>query len=274
MASSKARWDGSLRNAPRTRFLVAVEPAPSLFRDLVLGLKEGWFRDEGEASRNPEAWVSECARAGFDHADARLVGIAGESAVLLIAEAPAKAERLRPAAEIVVLRDGADADGFADALAKAFAVLGAACRLVNTNEGALLKTEPSTIFVLLVGQATGDAVARLSASCLAIKEAALTLGSAKCQVFLPVLATDRPIADATLSFVRTLANELQSIDFTRVEIPAHSPDVATRFAALVLSGTEETDLAIEGADVKVLRYSSLDAVLAASAELQRAGEPA
>jgi acyl transferase domain-containing protein/NADPH:quinone reductase-like Zn-dependent oxidoreductase/acyl carrier protein len=246
--------------------LLAVEPARSLFRDLVFGLKDGWFRDEGEALRTPEAWVSECARAGFDRADARLVGIAGESAVVLIAEAPAKAEGFRSAGEVVVLRDGADPDGFADALADALVALGAACRIVNTNEEALLKTETPRIFVLLVGQATGDAVARLSARCLAIKETALKLGSGKCQVFVPVLATDRPIAEATLGFVRTLANELQLIDFTRIEISAHSPDVARRLAALVLSGAQETDLAIEGSDVKVLRFSSPDAVPAASAE--------
>ena len=59
--------------------------------------------------------------------------------------------------------------------------------------------------------------------------------------------------------MRALANELQSIAFTRVEIPACSPDVARLLAAFVVSGTEETDLAVVGGDVKVLRYSSPEA---------------
>ena len=245
--------------------LVAVEPAPSLFRDLVLGLKEGWFRDDGEALRNPEAWASECARARFKRADTRFISIGGESAVLLIAEAPMKVEKRRSAAEIVVLRDSMAADGFAEALTEAFIARGAACRVVNANDATLLKGE-ATIYVLLVGQAKGDAVARLSARCLAIKETALSLGSGKCRVFVPVSAADRAIADATHGFVRTLANELQSIEFTRVELPAHSPDIARRLADLVLSGTKETDLAIDGAEVKVLRYSAPDVDLPASAE--------
>ena len=250
--------------------LLAVEPAASMFRDLVFGLKAGSRGDESEALRTPETWAAECARAGFERADVRLVGVGGESAVLLVAEAPAKTESLRSAAEIVVVRDGADADGFAAALADAFVALGAACRLANTNDRASLKSATPIVFVLVVAEGTGDAVARLSARCLAIKEMALSLGPGKAQVFVPVLATDRPMADATVAFVRTLANEMQSIDFARVEIGAHSPRVARQLAGLILSGPEETDLAIEGAEVKALRYSSPDAVVAAPTE-SRAG---
>ncbi len=245
--------------------LVAIEPAPSLFRDLVFGLSETSTRDGGKALRTPEAWISECARAGFASADARLADMGGEPAVLLVVEAPAKAERLPRAAEIVVLRGDGVADGFADALVGAFAALGAACRLVNTNREALPKIATSTTVVLLLGEGAGDAVARLSARCLAIRETALNLAPEASQVFVTVLATDRPLADATAGFVRTLANELQSIAFTRVECSAHSPEVARRLAALALSGTQETDLAIESDGVKVLRYSSPDAGHAASA---------
>jgi acyl transferase domain-containing protein/NADPH:quinone reductase-like Zn-dependent oxidoreductase/acyl carrier protein len=246
--------------------LVAVEPAPSLFRDLVFGLSEASTHNGGEASRTPEAWISECARAGFASADARLADIGGEPAVLLVGEAPTKAEGLPPAAEVVVLRDDGVANGFADALVSAFAALGAACRLVNTDEEALPKIETSTTFVLLVGERTGDAVARLSARCLRIKETVLYLASQSSQVFVSVLATDRPLAEATAGFVRTLANELQSIAFTRVECSVDSPEVARRLAALALSGTQETDLAIERDGVKVLRYSPPAARLAAPAE--------
>ena len=159
--------------------LVAVELAPSLFRDLVFGLNEGWFRDSGEAWRTPGAWISECARAGFHHAGASLVGIDGDCAVLVTAQAPTKAERLRYATEIVILRHSADDGGFADALVDSFVALGVACRVVNTSDGAVVKTDASSIFVLLLEETSGDALTRLAARCLAIKEAALNLGAGR-----------------------------------------------------------------------------------------------
>ena len=72
--------------------MVAVEPTPSLFRDLVLGLVEDGSGSGREANVEAARWASECARSGLINVDARLIGTGADCAVLLTAEAPVKPE--------------------------------------------------------------------------------------------------------------------------------------------------------------------------------------
>ena len=232
--------------------IVGVEPAPSLFHDLVLSLKDDEFGGQGELRRSAQDWTSECERAGLQHVAARLVNTGADRAVLLIAETPAKVESVQEPEELVLVCDGADLDLCATALLLALKAHGAACRIVDART--LSGTDRAKTLVWLVGQHKGDAVARVAAHCLAMRDMAQCIGHTKAKVFVAIPAADRPVAEAIFSFARTLGNEIQTIDFRRVEIGELTPKSAERLATLILSDGAETDLAIDGVSVRALRY--------------------
>ncbi|WP_422315661.1 SDR family NAD(P)-dependent oxidoreductase [Roseiarcus sp.] len=135
---------------------------------------------------------------------------------------------------------------------------GAGCRLTESIE---IDASPAGAPALLVwppGATSGDGVSRVAAQVLALKTLAMGLGSRKARVFVPIDASDRPVAGAVSSFLRTLGNEVPTLSIHRVEIPARTSEVADRLAAVILSGTEETDIAIRNGRVEVLRYASPD----------------
>src|SRR5271166_7095152 len=104
--------------------IIAVEPTASLFRDLTLGLA-GDKGEDLEMRLDAKGWALECARAGLAQIDARIIDTAADQAVLLTAEAPQAAEPTSGNSRIVLLRNGADCDGFATTLLDAIEERGA-----------------------------------------------------------------------------------------------------------------------------------------------------
>jgi phthiocerol/phenolphthiocerol synthesis type-I polyketide synthase C len=236
--------------------IIGVEPAPSLFHNLVLGLKNDEVGGQRELRRSAQGWASECDRAGLQHVEARCVKTGADHAVLLIAETPAKEASVSDPGEVVLVRDGADPEGCATALLLALKARGAACRIGDAKT--LSGSVKAKTLVWLVGQHEGDAVARLAAHCLAMRDMAQGIGHAKAKVFVAIPAADLPVAEAIFSFARTLGNEIQTIDVRRVEIGEMTPKSAERLATLILSDGAETDLAIDGVSVRALRYQTPD----------------
>jgi phthiocerol/phenolphthiocerol synthesis type-I polyketide synthase C len=234
--------------------IVAVELAPSLFQDLVFGLDDDWFGDEGARLRSAEEWSALFARSGLGAAEAKLVATEADPAILIAAQAPAKAAKPGFSGEVVILREPREVDPFADALQEALSAGGAVCRFVRTKEIAKLKTEKTAKLLWLASEAKGDGVARVAAHCLALKELALRPNAGKLQILATVRGVDGPAAEAVFSFVRTLANEAPTIDFRRIGIAGESAEIAKRLAAFVLSNADETDIAIYDDGVKALRY--------------------
>jgi NADPH:quinone reductase-like Zn-dependent oxidoreductase/acyl carrier protein len=142
---------------------------------------------------------------------------------------------------------------FVTALLEAIRAQGQSCRLIEVTA---LSGERPGAFAWIAGPIEGDGTAQVAAHCLALRDIAIGLGHAKAKLFVIVPAADRPVAEALLSFVRTLANEFPSIDFHRIEIANSTPTVAQRLAAVIVSNSAETDVAIKGGDVRVLRYAS------------------
>jgi phthiocerol/phenolphthiocerol synthesis type-I polyketide synthase C len=245
--------------------MVAVEPTPSRFCDLVLSLTE----DQGgrQVRLGAERWASECTRSGLLDVDARLIDTGADSAILLTAEAPAKPEAAGGSETIALLRDGADAGGFAEALGDAFRRRGAACRLFEAK--VLANADCARTFIWFAGESEGDSTARVAARCLALRDFAVGLGRAKATVFVAVPATDRPIAEAVFAFTRTLAHETPTIDIRRIQIANSSRTTAERLASVVLSNSAETDIAVDDRGVRVLRYTTPDD---ASANLEIVGK--
>ncbi len=235
--------------------IMAVEPAPSLFRDFTLGLTEGDDRDQRELRLTAAGWASECSHVGLVQIDARLIDTGADHAVALIAKSTDRAEWSVSAARIALLGSRVDSDSSATALFDAIKARGASCRFV---EPAALSTQRAGSYVWIAGALAGDGTVRVASHCLALRDIALGLGHAKAKLFVVVPASDRPVAEAILSFVRTLANEFPTVDFRRVQISDTAPASAKSLATVVLSNGDETDVAIDGESVRVLRYAAPD----------------
>jgi hypothetical protein len=74
--------------------LAAIEPLPSQFRDLTLGMNEGWFDTELSAEfpvsplNSEEGWTSALQASGFAEVTATPIDLGREAAILLVAEPP------------------------------------------------------------------------------------------------------------------------------------------------------------------------------------------
>ena len=165
---------------------------------------------------------------------------------------------ISPAVEVLIVHDGSGLDDFAVALKQALTQRGAACRLAEGVDTATSPGSASPILVWLRRGGDGDGVRRVAAQCLALKTLAIGLGSVKTRVFVPIDATDLPVAGAVASFLRTVANEMPSYSFHRVAIPGWTPEIVERLAEVILSETDETDIAIRDERVEVLRFASPD----------------
>ena len=235
--------------------IMAVEPIPSLFRDLTVGLTESDDGDQRELRLSASGWASECLRAGLVQIEARLLDTGADHAVALSAKSTDRSGRPGSSAGVALLCNSANSDGSLLALFDAIKALGASCRFVDP---AALSTQWMGPYVWVAGFPEGDGAVRVASHCLALRDIAGCLGHAKAKLFVVVPASDRPVAEAILSFVRTLANEFPTIDFRRVEISDTTPAVADRLAAVVLSDALETDIAIDRESVRVLRYAMPD----------------
>jgi acyl transferase domain-containing protein/NADPH:quinone reductase-like Zn-dependent oxidoreductase/acyl carrier protein len=243
------------RKCAADALITAVEPIPSLFRDLTVGLTECDDGDQRELRLSGAAWASECSRAGLVQIDARLIDTGADHAVALSAKSTGGSEQPGSSAAIALLCNSADPGSPVTALFDAIKARGASCRFVDP---AALSTQRAGSYVWIAGVPEGDGAARVASHCLALRDIAGCFGHVKAKLFVVVPALDRPVAEAILSFVRTLVNEFPTIDFRRIEFADTTPAVAERLAAVVLSDTSETDVAIDGESVRVLRYATPD----------------
>ncbi len=247
---------GSLvRKCAVDALIIAVEPVPSFFRELTLGLAEGDDGDQRELRLTAAAWASECSRAGLVQIDARLVDTGADQAVALSARSKDQPDRSVSPGAVSLICAGGRPENIVAALFDAISGLGAHCRFV---EPAALASLRSGACVWIAGVADGEAVARVASHCLALRDIASSLGHAKVKLFVVVPASDRAVSEAILSFVRTVANEFPTLDIRRIEFSDATPAAMERLAAVVLSNTAETDIAIDGESVRVLRYATPD----------------
>ena len=247
-------WARLARKCAEGARVVAVEPMPSLFRDLTIGLAERSNGAPRERTLGAEAWQRECGGFGFQEVDARLVDTGADHAVFLAASAPERAPASQPAERgaIFLLRDGADGEGFADKVRSAVEARGWSCR--SAEDATQRKAGHPQTIVWLACAHEGDAATRVALPCLRLRDIVQN-AQAKAKVFVVAPAGNRPVAQALFSFVRTLANEFPALDFRRIEVAATATG-ALRLAAIVVSETAETDFLIDDEGVQVLRYGT------------------
>jgi NADPH:quinone reductase-like Zn-dependent oxidoreductase/NAD(P)-dependent dehydrogenase (short-subunit alcohol dehydrogenase family) len=155
---------------------------------------------------------------------------------------------------LIVRAEAAD-ERFASSLKYAVTARGAVCHEVKVSEISSAPIHKWTRIVFLPGQVVGDAVARVSAHCLALRDLSQALGLHKLKLYCPVDGRDRPAAEAVLSFLRTVANECPTLEIHRVEISEYSSRAADELAQVLLANSSETDVVLRPDGVDVARYA-------------------
>ncbi len=261
--------------------LLAVEPLPSVFRNLVFGFDPDRLHAEApartvEGFRRGDEWPQALARAEFVNVRAHLIAPDVGPASLLVAEADAGAQRSAAGAAerqgqfTLVLDQGAgpaDLGALLDARLRRRGVPAALTQTLDFADPA-----PTTlVHVVPTGPATKPAMERLAACCLGMKASAERYGSARATlwfVFSAALASERglvdPVAAGAWAFSRTLANEFPHLDVRRIDIGQNAAEgdaVADRLCDIILSGTAETELQLDGGLLRAVRVDSLKHVL-------------
>jgi acyl transferase domain-containing protein/NADPH:quinone reductase-like Zn-dependent oxidoreductase/short-subunit dehydrogenase/acyl carrier protein len=275
--------------------LLAVEPQPSLFKDLVFGLDPHWFLTGTsdypvESLHSPDQWTFALEQAGFDNAEARLIRCGSELASLIIGESRARSEsglepvqpkKPRTALLVAPSEDTPLAVKLGGSNLSPDLVTST---LVNLSDFPTLAPD----VVVLIPTREDDhqsPVGALTRRCLEIKACAEKLGGAPATLWLIFSGAlggksshVRPVETGAWAFSRTLANEFQKLDVRRIDVAPHlAPDVAAeQIRKVILSGTTETEIRVDGSAIRVVRVAPLKrtldhgtAPLAPAARLQR-----
>jgi phthiocerol/phenolphthiocerol synthesis type-I polyketide synthase C len=292
------RWDLSrLREAlVANGLLLAVEPSPSVLRDLAFGLDPGWFARSASDTpegrlQGPEAWKLALQRVGFERVDGHLALCGGHRASLIVAAAVGEAsEHGNFAGRQASPRDRAAAL----ILAAPAATIGTTLANLLRERGIFARTCPDPDVpaflarVVHIGAPAADAsepMHQLIDRCMAIKACADRFEGAAGTlwlVFFGALANGasdiRPVETGAWAYSRTLANEFPHLDVRRVDVAPYVAEeqAAARLRDIIVSGTRETELQIDDLATRVVRVEGLTGVIdrlpqkrAEAARLQR-----
>jgi len=259
--------------------LVAIEETPTLFRDIAFGLDPDWFAASAPdypvgQLRGTDQWRLALERAGFANVQAELVACGSGLASLLIAEQAASPHRIalahaseaKPPNTVVIL------DASNGPVSEIGAQLNELLRQrgVTTTLGRQLDFSdpvPDTLIrIQTMDRAHNDNVVELTARCLEIKACAERFGSARGTlwlVFRGALAGNStpvdPIETGVWAFSRTLANEFPHLDVRRVDLAphAHVKTAVMQLRDIIVSGTAETELQIDGTGIRAVRADTI-----------------
>ena len=293
------RWSLSrLREAVAARgLLMAIEPRPSVFRDLAFGLDPLWFAGGTPDHpigplQGPDDWALALERAGFERAEAHVAQCGARLASLVMAAGGDEAREWQdfgqgaapsgdePAALILA----ASAAPFGATLARLLRDRGISARTCADVD---LKT-PVPATVVHIGtraDESGEPVEELVDRCMEIRACADQLAGVAATlwlVFCGALANSasriKPVETGAWAFSRTLANEFPHLDVRRVDVAPHvaAEPAAARLRDIIASGTKETELQIDDTVIRAVRVDALPRVLdrlpqrrAEAARLQR-----
>jgi len=271
--------------APRG-VLLALEPPPSLLRELLVGFDPSASLTDGSdptpvGLRRLDEWPRTLDRVGFVHAQGQIVARGGAKISLLVAEvdpsaqtaaavdasgAPAKPE---PQITLIVESGARSTAKLASLIEASLRDSGVPASLTRTLD--FSDPAPTRLLYLVNTEPTSSSPAdQLTASCLDMRSCAERFGSARSTlwfVFKGALANKggkvNPLATAAWAFSRTLANEYPNLDVRRIDIVPRMPDnaAALRVRDIIVAGTNETELQIDARLVRAERANAIRRVL-------------
>ncbi|MDB5513020.1 MAG: Beta-ketoacyl synthase [Enterovirga sp.] len=248
--------------------LLAVEPSPSHFRDLTLGLTPGWF-DGGAADDFPisplqdeAGWTLTLESSGFGSVLASPAETGPDTSILLLAERPREDSLAAPLERrIQVTTSASDAgSGLVARLDALLALDGHGMATVGSGPVAGA-TEPADTVVFLADlPAKGGDARLLQDLCLDLKTCAESCPD-KAELWVVTVARghDEPLADPVavglVSFSRTLANEVSGLSIRRLSAAGGLPpdDLPAAMRRLMAAPQAETDFVLDAGGLRVLR---------------------
>ena len=251
--------------------LAAVEPSPSFFRDLALGLDARLAAAEGDGLSLGEAdWLEMMQAIGL--ADAQVLSVETSDGVGLLLTAQVEAERRSWGGSgdaLIVGGDDVRSPSTIPALSTLLASSGLHVSLA-LDEGvdveSLVVEAPAFIIVFAQDpDARVDAVRSLTSQCMKLKRIVGALGSKPTTLWLVTAGAitaqgDRgaDVAAGLWAFSRTLANEVPTLDVRRVDVAddLRAEGLAERLRDLVLSTTNETEVVLARETTRVLRFEN------------------
>ena len=259
--------------------LFALEPQPSLFRDLIFGLRSYWFSESvGDfpvgVLRPAGRWKADLSAAGFRNVQIEPAMCGSISGLLIVGEAPpvALADDEQQSKSALIISDAKQRDAeVATTLATLLPMDGVHVSMVLTEIDATpeLPASPPPVviqFLSSVDDAMGS-VRAVRSRCMQMKACVERLGAAKSTLWLVFFGAlkgngtrIRPVDTAAWTFARTLANEFPTIDIRRVDIAPHvSPQVAAELMRdVIVSGTSETELVLDEGVVRAIRVEAVE----------------
>lgn len=251
--------------------IAAVEPAPSLFRDLILGLREDPQpapQRSGNGASSQHDWMAQFSSLPLRGIQITSINTEAGPARFLLAERPGfAASRTLPSKVIIVGQEDPHQLEIASVLSSRLESAGVTCAIMRNHTPAEFSAPDAESIVLLAPEAprNGVAAATIAQRCLELKHLAAQLGKAKYKLWIECpgafrtgLGTPDPVQAGIWSFARTLANEYQTLDVRRIDTDPgmRAPVRAQRLADVVLSGTDETELILDSDSARVVRMHS------------------
>ncbi|MEA2857633.1 MAG: phthiocerol/phenolphthiocerol synthesis type-I polyketide synthase [Methylobacteriaceae bacterium] len=258
--------------------LLAAEPSVSLFRDLVFGLNPAWFdpsldSTSSVAAQTPESWQRMLDSAGLIDASVHKLAADRGGGLLLLArrrEEPMAAVSATGAV-LIVTDTARQTSALARELAERLTSAGCEPMLATWNDIPQPETSSAPSHIIhLAGSFTDRAspMQNLADRCEMLERCVHSLGAHKANLWVigpgalrDEQGSDGEAATGLWSFSRSLANEIQTLKVRRVDINRDLPidTMADRLCALILSGTDETEIVIEAHGTRVLRVDNFDA---------------
>jgi NADPH:quinone reductase-like Zn-dependent oxidoreductase/predicted TPR repeat methyltransferase len=268
-------WPGVRQAMAPGAVFAAVEPSPSLFRDLVFGLNAAKSNQRGQAgslagtAHSESAWADTMRAIGLSDINVdRVLTRAGGAQLLSGALTAERRHWSGTGSALIVGDDNARGTELTSAFATLLASSGLHVSIIldrdladeSLNDGADM-----VVFFAGVSDDHSTAVKALTDKCLRLKRSVERLGGRKATVWIVTSGATSAdgrvqgnIATGIWAFSRTLANEFQGLDVRRVDVSNElMPDtVAERLRDLVLSKTDETEIILTPSGTRVVRFET------------------
>lgn len=271
IATDPAAWTSLADAMAPGAILVAIEPESSVFRTLVVGLQaaaaEPAEAPVAQAFLGSEAtWTR--ALSALNLADIVVLPTRGTDFGLLCVGQKSTARSARAVkGDALVIGRG---EGMGEAAAALATMLKFSGMRVASRAGSAAMGEdgdvPETVIVM-AGAADGrPALAQFVERCLELRALAGSIGSRKVTLWIVCpggiraeAARDHAVDAGMWAFGRTLANEHPALDVRLIDlVPGLAPDVAARrLRDVILSGTAETEIILDAATTRVVRFEKL-----------------
>ena len=250
--------------------LAAVEPVPSLFRDVALGLSHGWFGEDAAQPHGPllipAEWTRDLEASGFESVSSLAIRTAAEEATLLLGGAGAEtasATAAPPRTIAIQSESRKEIFDLPDRLAALLDIDGA--DVIRTDLGAAVETPlpaGAIVVTFLDPPAAQSSVAALREGALALIAAADICPRSKGELWVVLRAdgsTADPVAAGLAAFARTLANENAALTVRRITVEGavDATAAAAALSALLRHPQSETDVVIGPAGTQALRFVGL-----------------